>query len=371
MKNKIVLLTFCLLLSACLPQALQPAAQAEEGATVENIEVTEDATSGMGAESADGILATATVETAPAFTPALITPQNVSQLQQIREFQLPSPASRLVWSLDGSMIGAMTSDSLYRFSIPDLTLLGSVQVEAPFILLDFSPDGTTMAATSDWATIHLLSAIDGSLIRTIAPPQPFTSAFFSPDGRTLVINSTEELAANLWDVQSGQFIQSFTGFETAAPVYTVFYSSNGRYIIWMSRAHLQLTGINSGQIGTAFFHEDFVVATALNPEGSILAASTDGMVGDALVPFVKLWDPVSGEDLGNLQNPTMAQSLAFSPDGSLLAAGQWIWDIQARTSLFDIGDPVGISDCKFSPDGFTLSAINNEGKLTLWQAAAP
>jgi WD40 repeat protein len=347
------------LLGACFPSAAP--AQVEEPKDVPE--------TGLGGELA-GEAPTETPSAPPAaVTPAVIVPNNAAHLVRIGEYALPAPVNRLVWSLDGSVLGAMTNDSLFRIAVPSLTQLGSVQLQAPFILLDFSADGLTMAATSDWAAIHLMSAVDGSLIRTITPTSPFTDATFSPDGTTLVVNSTDTWAANLWDVQSGQMKQSLTGFETAAPVYSVFFSSNNRYVIWVARAHVQLTGINSGQMGIPFFHEDFVAAVALNAGGSILAVSTDGMLGENMVPFIKLWDPASGSELGLLQTPQMAQSLAFSPDDALLAAGPWIWDVQAQNQVFSLDDPAGISDSLFSPDGRTLAAVNRDGKLTLWQVA--
>lgn len=88
---------------------------------------------------------------------------------------------------------------------------------------------------------------------------------------------------------------------------------------------------------------------------------------------------------GRLTAPALVQgaeigALAFSPDGSLLAAGDWagrvaLWDGDLRRSkgvmrsVFPTpleGGPEGAAALAVSPDGRTLAVAGDRGTLQLW-----
>ncbi|MDX6499872.1 MAG: hypothetical protein QOG23_3132 [Blastocatellia bacterium] len=72
-----------------------------------------------------------------------------------------------------------------------------------------------------------------------------------------------------------------------------------------------------------------------------------------------------------------AISVAFSPNGQLLASGGpgstiTLWDVRARKELrtlsghlFDV-----VSSVAFSPDGKTLASGNDNGTIRLWDIAS-
>lgn len=114
---------------------------------------------------------------------------------------------------------------------------------------------------------------------------------------------------------------------------------------------------------------DYVQTIAFSPDGSILA--TGGYLPS---PPIRLWDADTGKLLGTLKGSEDVVTLAFSPDGTMLASsGEWpdypirLWDVatrQPRDTRFDnTGSPYAIS---FSPDGKTLVSGGRDNTVRLW-----
>ena len=124
-----------------------------------------------------------------------------------------------------------------------------------------------------------------------------------------------------------------------------------------------LTDPGSGMLG--------VHAVAFSPDGQMLAA------GD-WNGSTYLWDTATGTQAAALADPDLAgagvQSVAFSPDGQVLAIGDangstYLWDVATGTRTAVLTEPAGSDQSvAFSPDGKMLASAGNSSTY-LWDVA--
>jgi WD40 repeat protein len=128
------------------------------------------------------------------------------------------------------------------------------------------------------------------------------------------------------------------------------------------------------------------VSVAFSPDGKILATSGQGR------GCVDLWDVTTGRKIATLTVPGDAvpygiadyviQSLTFSPDGRMLAAGSgsgsgsraWLWDLSTRrlvTTMTGPSDAYSAAAVVFSPRGQVLAAVGTGTEsVGLWGASS-
>jgi WD40 repeat protein len=123
-----------------------------------------------------------------------------------------------------------------------------------------------------------------------------------------------------------------------------------------------------------------VNSLAFSPDGKILATGTDAFNGS-----FRLWDVPSRRPISPpISVPRSVNSLTFNPQGNILAVGSTdgtfsLWDVASQRLLgthfswMEVGDPGTIfSDLVFSPDGKVLAVANNDttftrpARFTLW-----
>ena len=113
------------------------------------------------------------------------------------------------------------------------------------------------------------------------------------------------------------------------------------------------------------------IAVAFTADGKTLVANT--------ASGLRLWDVASGKErLARPPEVGFELTTAVSPDGRLLATGDWM---DRAVSVWDLSDgrlvrwlPLGgetryVRDLAFSPDGRTLSAAQFKGFIQFWDVA--
>ena len=380
LKNKVLLVVLVFILMACQVTAVGP--------TVQPATAVVQPTSQPTANQANHAELSPTVEEQPgvvptlpatpkAFTPTLSAEQtiidnkNASLLKQVGQVSFDNPAN-LIWSADGSTLAVMNNGNLDLLDAKTFENKGSVVFKTPIVLLDFSSDGHSMATTPDQNTVELRDVTSGKTVTSFKPGAPFSSLAFSPDGKTVALTSVDEIMATLWQVEGGKLIGKLGGFQTAAPVYDVSFSPNGKALVWHARAQVQLMDIATQKLGPSFEHEDFVSALAVSQDGSLLATSAGGTVDGNLIPLVFVWNAQNGSTLQKIKPPDNCTALAFSPKSHLLAGGAGnqvvLWDADSgQQSAALQGHSDRVSAIAFSPDGKLLATAAADNSVRLWQ----
>jgi WD40 repeat protein/tRNA A-37 threonylcarbamoyl transferase component Bud32 len=259
----------------------------------------------------------------------------------------------------------------------------------PVRCVTFSPDSQVAATAGADGTVRLWDATTGQQRRILKGHTDWVSCVtFSPDGKTLASASADK-TVKLWDVATGAEQRTLEGHDDVvgwivfAPDGKTLASANGHWTIRVANPLNQFLRPSSGLLGyvklwdvakgaelaTLAGNSNQILTLAFSPDGRTLAA---GQSGD----FIRLWD-VNGRrepaTLAGHRGPVF--SLAFSPDGKTLASGSWdktvrLWDVageKERATFHGHREPV--FSLAFSPDGKTLATGGFDQTVRMWDMA--
>ncbi len=237
----------------------------------------------------------------------------------------------------------------------------------------FSPDGSRLAVATSIG-IWLYDAETLSEIALLAGHnEKVSTVAFSPDGKKLASGSGSQLPGTLklWDVESGQNIVAF--HVERSSVVSAAFSPDGAKLAWAGR----LWDVATGQ-QLDIIQDKGLFKLEFSSDGVMLAGTSISAVNGKRAGIVKLYDIETGQLLKTLNQGTeRVSSIAFSPDGHLLASGSAVdgtvnlWDVDSgqNTAVFTVKPNDGVAMCvAFSPDGAKLAVASAAG-ITLLEVS--
>jgi WD40 repeat protein len=249
-------------------------------------------------------------------------------------------------------------------------------------LVALSPDGRLLISVSD--TIRLWDAASGQLIGQLPTGgHDVTECLsFSHDGKVLASSNWSDIT--LWDIATRQPIGQLHT-EHKGIVYSLAFSPDDK-ILASGGTHpggeIYLWDVATRErIGEPFKGDEDVNSLAFSPDGKVLASGgglTD-MFGESTKNSITLWNVATQKALGAPLEGHKAPvlSLAFSPDGKVLASGSLdktvkLWDVNARKAL-DMSDQTRnlveqqqtgkVLDVQFTRDGKKLISANADNSV--------
>jgi WD40 repeat protein len=268
---------------------------------------------------------------------------------------------------------------------PGALLIYDLDVPAPPRRLDqhdfrsgvlMRPDGSSFAAGGDDQIVRILKWDSGEVLQTISGFAHVGYSFaWSPDGRLLACANVEE-NVGIWDPENGKKLRTLTGHQES--VQAIAFSPDGRRLVSASldgtfRVWNSADG-KEERVLRCPRSPGWALSAAFSPDGSLLATGggyvTSSEDESTFHGFIRIFKCSDWSEIDRLDFGIPAKSLAFHPDGELLAFGVGnsiqLYNVRNRRHSGWHRAPAEAS-VWFSPDGKRIASAGIDYRVRLWK----
>lgn len=258
--------------------------------------------------------------------------------------------------------------------LPQITLANAAQVSQVMTLGDgmvvvlsvaFNPQGDQLAAGTQHGDVWLWSTVTGEQQGTLTGHRDgATSVAFGSRGFNIAVG-TGSGQVRLWDAANGAnfgFLQEHSSAVESVAFMDFLIASgslDGEVRLWdMIAGDEQAPLVDSNNLTP-------VASVAFSPDGTLLAAGGGNTI--------RLWDVEAGTVQAVLETESSEiTSLSFRPDGMELIYGGadpavWVWNLADDNHVLLEGLSDTVSALAYSPDGQIIASSDSEA-VRLWDA---
>ncbi|KAJ7859499.1 WD40-repeat-containing domain protein, partial [Mycena olivaceomarginata] len=245
----------------------------------------------------------------------------------------------------------------------------------------FSPDGSQLVSAAEDGSIRVWdvqSRTGLTLVQFVGHSGAVNSVIYTVDGER-VVSGSRDGTIRIWSIESGQEVKlnclwDIATHEHTPPIVfrlgdkrlpTVVFLDASQIAIGCCKGEVHFWSTHDGLAEMKLHLSHYANSIAFSPDGSLVASGG----GDGLI---QICDASSGTLLGELDKHTMgARSVVFSADSRRLFSASADGTIRTWKQTTKLQGHTGRVNCvQFSHDGLSLFSSSQDGTIKLWDSTS-
>jgi len=253
---------------------------------------------------------------------------DLSNGKTLRDFGNVPPIDRAAFSKDSALVALAVESQIRIYSVTTGNSISSRETSGKGVYsVDFSPDGMKVLTADRNGDIIVSDVTSGAIQAKMNSGNGYYRALFSPDGKQIA-SADRDGIIRIWDVTTQRNEKTLTG------------------------------------------HTAVIKLMSFSPDSRLLVSAGEDNT-------LRIWDLTSEKELKQPIHSYYMERAAFTPDGKRLVTASFdgaiiLWDVAEMQEVITLqrrGDPP--SSVTFSQNGLTLAVGDENGAVTVWQAARP